>query len=375
MNRGMLLVFAAFAFLVEHWQIVVLALALLIACWALSRVIRHAKSKERFADSEENAIEAIRQRKEKERRLIEKQRKIFAERDERARDAKPAAQAQTASIASSWGWSSAEPGRLAKAKLLQCHTLSQEPFVKAEFVSQTTGEVYTTTLRSCTCHDFAIRSHGKFACKHMLALALKTGVIAVDGTPKANADLNHKDSPTAIFSGLSISFTGAMKHMSQHELESYIRQQGGKAALSFNSSVNLLILGKNPSAKTIAAAASRKVDMMLEEDFYQKYQIPLQKAKKEAAPKSNAAVFQIAANQQKYESEKPSLAMLEDLLTYLDKRHIKWVDKRSVGGCLWIASCPESDALLPALQYEGCKFSKAAKSRQFHGESAWYLRS
>ncbi len=50
--------------------------------------------------------------------------------------------------------------------------------VQANFTSQDTGEVYETTLRSCTCKDFKFNTKGA-PCKHMYALALQLGIFLV----------------------------------------------------------------------------------------------------------------------------------------------------------------------------------------------------
>lgn len=69
----------------------------------------------------------------------------------------------------------------------------------------------------------------------------------------------------------------------------------------------------------------------------------------------------------------PNITTLDDLISYLDEKKIACIDKRAVGGCLWVASCPEADKLLPELQFDGNSFSKAARTSHFNGEPGWYI--
>lgn len=60
------------------------------------------------------------------------------------------------------------------------------------------------------------------------------------------------------------------------------------------------------------------------------------------------------------------------LIQHLDKHKIKWVDKRNAGGCLWIVSTPETDAILADLKIDGKGFRKA-KTRHFVSSEGWFL--
>lgn len=47
-------------------------------------------------------------------------------------------------------------------------------------IKGTSGEVYTTTLRSCTCPDFTVNEHGGAPCKHIYFLALQRKLPVAD---------------------------------------------------------------------------------------------------------------------------------------------------------------------------------------------------
>ena len=44
------------------------------------------------------------------------------------------------------------------------------------FIKGSTGEMYITTLKNCTCPDFEINERGKAPCKHIYFLAIKNGI-------------------------------------------------------------------------------------------------------------------------------------------------------------------------------------------------------
>lgn len=63
---------------------------------------------------------------------------------------------------------------------------------------------------------------------------------------------------------------------------------------------------------------------------------------------------------------------VESLINYLDMKHIKWVDKRSVGGCFWVISTVETDKLLTPLRINNKRFIKG-HTRHFQGEAGWFI--
>lgn len=68
-----------------------------------------------------------------------------------------------------------------------------------------------------------------------------------------------------------------------------------------------------------------------------------------------------------------TITTIDQLLTHLDLHQIKWVDKRSAGGCLWVISTTETDALLADLQIDGKRFKKA-NTRHFVASDGWFMQ-
>ena len=68
-----------------------------------------------------------------------------------------------------------------------------------------------------------------------------------------------------------------------------------------------------------------------------------------------------------------AITTVAQLLAYLELHQIKWVDKRSAGGCLWVISTTETDALLADLQLDGKRFRKA-KTRHFVASDGWFMQ-
>lgn len=68
----------------------------------------------------------------------------------------------------------------------------------------------------------------------------------------------------------------------------------------------------------------------------------------------------------------PSVQSVDDLIACLNENNIKWVDKRAVGGCLWVEGTEKANEILPQLKIEGVRFQSAC-TRHFQGKKAWYL--
>jgi len=63
----------------------------------------------------------------------------------------------------------------------------------------------------------------------------------------------------------------------------------------------------------------------------------------------------------------------ESLIAFLDKTGICWVDKRNMGGCLWIESTPNNDPILRELVVDGKPIMYAKKTKNFNGSSGWFI--
>ena len=64
---------------------------------------------------------------------------------------------------------------------------------------------------------------------------------------------------------------------------------------------------------------------------------------------------------------------VDDLMAALRDKGIEMVDKRGVGGCLWIASSDENDAFLKNVTVAGKRLGRTPKSRHFKGAPGWFI--
>lgn len=86
-----------------------------------------------------------------------------------------------------WKWPMVDEGRAKRAKVVKFPELdcsSDSPHGKAKGSAQ---EDYSVTLESCTCADFSIseRRGAPAPCKHMVALAMKCGILNENGLTPA----------------------------------------------------------------------------------------------------------------------------------------------------------------------------------------------
>lgn len=64
----------------------------------------------------------------------------------------------------------------------------------------------------------------------------------------------------------------------------------------------------------------------------------------------------------------------KELIEKLSEANIEYVDKRRFGGCLWVASTPESDKILSSITLNGKKFTLAKSTANFDGSPGWYIK-
>lgn len=69
----------------------------------------------------------------------------------------------------------------------------------------------------------------------------------------------------------------------------------------------------------------------------------------------------------------PSIASEADLMRLLDAHGVRWIDKRGVGGCLWIADSPRDAKALAEARIDGKRLEKASKTKHFGGRPGWFL--
>ena len=66
-------------------------------------------------------------------------------------------------------------------------------------------------------------------------------------------------------------------------------------------------------------------------------------------------------------------ASIDELLRYLDRMRIPYINKTASGGCLWIQSAPSSDRTLSCVTVGGKPLQKAAKTKTFGGCPGWFV--
>lgn len=75
-----------------------------------------------------------------------------------------------------WKWQEIEAAKVERAKKVKL--LATDPDTQQAECVGSSGEIYKTTLNSCTCIDYA-RNHN--ACKHMVRLAMEVGILNEKG--------------------------------------------------------------------------------------------------------------------------------------------------------------------------------------------------
>ena len=86
-----------------------------------------------------------------------------------------------------WNWPTVDEGRVKRAKTVKFSSLSTSSDVPTARAIGSGSEDYAVTLDSCTCADFAMtQAKGNpTPCKHMLALAMKSGILNENGNTPA----------------------------------------------------------------------------------------------------------------------------------------------------------------------------------------------
>ncbi len=90
-----------------------------------------------------------------------------------------------------WNWQKADEGRMKRAKTVKFRQVLSNGESPGALAIGSGSEDYVVTLESCTCADFAIsqRKSNPQPCKHMLALAMKCGILNENGnTPAQQRD-------------------------------------------------------------------------------------------------------------------------------------------------------------------------------------------
>ena len=81
-----------------------------------------------------------------------------------------------------WKWDCTDEGRVKRAKSVKFRDITLEPEPAGYAIGHSADEYYVT-LESCTCADFAIcgAKSDLQPCKHMIALAMKAGLVNENG--------------------------------------------------------------------------------------------------------------------------------------------------------------------------------------------------
>lgn len=82
-----------------------------------------------------------------------------------------------------WNWDPADAGRVKRAQSVKFTVLDLNQEQPYGYAAGSGMEDYHVTLDSCTCADFSImqRKGAPSPCKHILALAIKAGIINENG--------------------------------------------------------------------------------------------------------------------------------------------------------------------------------------------------
>ena len=86
-----------------------------------------------------------------------------------------------------WSWPQSDEGRIKRAKAVKFREIAADCNSPQALAIGSGADDYSVTLSSCTCADFAIsrQKASPQPCKHMLALAMKCGILNENGnTPE-----------------------------------------------------------------------------------------------------------------------------------------------------------------------------------------------
>lgn len=86
-----------------------------------------------------------------------------------------------------WNWQKADEGRIKRAKTVKFRDISSSGESPRAIAIGSGADDYAVTLVSCTCADFALSAQKSAPqpCKHMLALAMKCGILNENGNTPA----------------------------------------------------------------------------------------------------------------------------------------------------------------------------------------------
>lgn len=86
-----------------------------------------------------------------------------------------------------WIWNISDEGRVKRARSVKFSEIDLTPDHPSGRAIGSASEDYYVTLDSCTCADFTIseRKGVSAPCKHMIALAMKAGIINENGNTSA----------------------------------------------------------------------------------------------------------------------------------------------------------------------------------------------
>ena len=86
-----------------------------------------------------------------------------------------------------WDWPIADEGRVKRAKAVKYNEINASGDSPSARAAGSAAEDYSVTFSSCTCADFSIsaRKNEPQPCKHMIALAMKCGILNENGLTPA----------------------------------------------------------------------------------------------------------------------------------------------------------------------------------------------
>ncbi len=80
------------------------------------------------------------------------------------------------------------------------------------------------------------------------------------------------------------------------------------------------------------------------------------------------------SNKERQEEKASAPQREEDILSMLQEKNIVYIDKRKIGGCLWVESSDANDAFISSIDIGGKKFRKVNNARTFNGAAGWFIK-
>ena len=206
--------------------------------------------------------------------------------------------------------------RIQNAESIEILSMDENGACKGEAIGSC-GEVYRSTLGTCSCIDWTHRKDKEIPCKHQIALAMafikKTGndaenaqffnsfnekidICKIDKkktiTTKSNTEhgidkIWNKNSNN-LFSNKTFLFTGSLEHMKREEAQKRVEALGGKAASGVTKTLSVLVATSQTSTKWKKAQELNEKGASIELWTEEQFLVALKNAEQNNAVQNNA---------------------------------------------------------------------------------------